>query len=54
MVGACKAQDRAELPVIASRLVSVAKRSLSFKIADFSQFFLLHFLDMSVCLWTHV
>ena len=34
-------------------LVSVAKRSLPFKIAGFSQFFLLHFLEMPVCLWTH-
>ena len=37
-----------------ARLVSVAKRSLSFKIAGFSWFFLKRFLDMSVCLWAHV
>jgi len=35
-------------------LVSVAKRILSFKIAGFSRFFSNRFLDMSVCLWTHV
>ena len=35
-------------------LVSVAKRSLAFKIAGFSRLLLKHFLDMSVCLWTHV
>jgi hypothetical protein len=39
---------------ISASLVSVAKRSSPFKIAGFSQFFLLHFLEMSVCLWTHV
>ena len=32
---------------------ATAKRSSPFKIAGFSQFFLLHFLEISVCLWTH-
>jgi len=32
---------------------ATAKRSLSFKRWGFSQFFLKHFLEMSVCLWTH-
>jgi hypothetical protein len=42
------------IPALAPSLVSVANRSLSFKIEGFSQFFLLHFLEMSVCLWTHI
>ncbi len=40
--------------VFLARLVSVAKRRLAFKIASFSRVFLMRFLDMSVCLWTHV
>src|ERR1700682_2548505 len=39
---------------VGAELVSVAKRSLAFKIAGFSRLLLKHFLDMSVCLWTHV